>query len=422
MASNPLADDASVEVSAGADITALKLSQDEGFLLSRIMGRRSNVGEIVLLSGMPAEQAKATLTQLVIKGALSVVDFGSSLLDGAPVDDEPSENADPFEGMVFSPRDLNEPTDLSTQQKKRILFIESKLGSWSHYSLLNLKRTASHGDIKKAYFKASKEFHPDAYFRKELGTYKRRVDTIFRAMKKAYDVLNDAGAREEYDATLPADFSPVEQEELRKLAEAHRQKQVDDKRDARLKARMKERRLKRNPMKERLLKARKLIKMAQTARDEGKLADAARHAKMALEYAPQDREIASVGRRIAEAANAERAKVLVKRAAGIMAGMDKDEMCEAAEQLAELAPKDAKVMATAAELLLEGGRPQRGLKFAQTATAADKDEVKAWEVLFRLAAKTNSWATGFRAAENLLRLEPKNSQYKDWMKTAKRNR
>ena len=58
-----------------------------------------------------------------------------------------------------------------------------------------------------------------------------------------------------------------------------------------MRARLKDRRLKRNPMKERLLKARKLMKMAAEAQAQGKLGDAARHARMAMEYAPQDAEI-----------------------------------------------------------------------------------------------------------------------------------
>lgn len=419
MATMPLAEDTVLEVSGGKDLTALALSQDEGFLVSRIMGRRQSVGELLQVSGMPADQARATLARLVIKGALEIVNLGS--MEGGPVlDDAPKRESDPYEGFVFTPSLLAEAADLTVDQKKRILFVEAKLEEWSHYALLDLKRTATSSDIKRGYFKASKEFHPDAFFRKEIGSFKARVDRIFRRMKAAYDTLNDAKRREEYDLTLPPEFTPAEEDELRRLAEVHLAKQKEKAREQRLQERMKAKRLQRNPMTDRILKARELLKMAEDARLKNKVTEAARHAKMAMEYAPQDQQIAMRARVLVEEANVERAKALAKRVPSLIEGGDKDEMCNAAEELAELAPRDAKLLAKAAELLLAGGRPQRGMKLAQQACGVDGDCKPALEALFRLAEKTSSWNAAFRAAESLVRLDPKNGQYKEWLKLAKR--
>jgi curved DNA-binding protein CbpA len=56
--------------------------------------------------------------------------------------------------------------------------------------------------IRRSYFKLSKEFHPDLFFRKELGGFKERMEEIFRWISLAYDTLSDRNKRARYDADL----------------------------------------------------------------------------------------------------------------------------------------------------------------------------------------------------------------------------
>lgn len=62
----------------------------------------------------------------------------------------------------------------------------------SYYQTLNVSDKASQEEIKKAYRKLAKEFHPD----KNLGSDTKHR---FQAVQEAYDVLSDDSKRREYD-------------------------------------------------------------------------------------------------------------------------------------------------------------------------------------------------------------------------------
>jgi tetratricopeptide (TPR) repeat protein len=77
-----------------------------------------------------------------------------------------------------------------------------RLGELDHYALLGVARNVSAGDLKRAYLKAAKRFHPDALSRLGLEDLKRDANELFAAITRAHDVLSDAERRGEYDAGL----------------------------------------------------------------------------------------------------------------------------------------------------------------------------------------------------------------------------
>src|SRR5829696_8566560 len=61
-----------------------------------------------------------------------------------------------------------------------------------HYKTLGVDRKASADEIKKAYRKLARQYHPDT--NKEPGAEER-----FKQVSEAYDVLSDAEKRKRYD-------------------------------------------------------------------------------------------------------------------------------------------------------------------------------------------------------------------------------
>ncbi|CAK7566287.1 MAG: mdj1 protein precursor [Sporothrix epigloea] len=74
-------------------------------------------------------------------------------------------------------------------------------GQKDPYKVLGVDKTASAGDIKKAYYSLAKKFHPDT---NKDPTAKER----FGEVQSAYEVLSDPKKREQYDQFGAAGFNP----------------------------------------------------------------------------------------------------------------------------------------------------------------------------------------------------------------------
>lgn len=404
------------EVAANVDITRLALTQEEGLVVARILGRRVTLADLAREGLIKGVGARDVLESLVRKGALLSVGGAS----------KPA-STNPYAGMAFSPADLAEAADLTEEQRKRILFVEHNLGSWSHYKLLDVRRTASVADIKAAYFKASREFHPDAFFRKNLGSFKDRIERVFKGMKAAYDTLSDPQRRAVYDETAVIELTPEDEAELERLALEKRKENEAKARDARTVERMRESRLKRNPMADRIKRGRDLIQLAEDAFAAGRLDEAANQARLAMTFDEAD-GVKERARRIVLEADRARAQLMVKRVKGVLASpFDMremaDEMNRVVDQAADIAAAaaDAALLTEVGKLLLALKRPVRAAKLAQQATELDARNPRAFEVLAEAASADGKWAIAGRAAERWLQLDPKAARAKELVKEAKRN-
>jgi curved DNA-binding protein CbpA len=77
----------------------------------------------------------------------------------------------------------------------------------SHYELLGIGADADGGAIRRAYLERSKRFHPDSWYRKELGDLGAVLSRTFQRMAAAYQILSDDETRAEYDRDHAAAFS-----------------------------------------------------------------------------------------------------------------------------------------------------------------------------------------------------------------------
>jgi DnaJ-related protein SCJ1 len=73
-----------------------------------------------------------------------------------------------------------------------MLTLRSACQEENYYKVLDVPRSASKADIKKAYRKLSKQFHPDVYKGED-------ANEKFSQITEAYDVLSDDNKRQKYD-------------------------------------------------------------------------------------------------------------------------------------------------------------------------------------------------------------------------------
>jgi curved DNA-binding protein CbpA len=113
----------------------------------------------------------------------------------APPPSTPSSTA----GAKFTPVSN---VDLAPEHQAQIATIFAQLDVLDHYALLGVARGTDRKGIKRAYFELTAKFHPDRFFRREIGPFKLQMEAIFRRMTEAHDTLTEATRRSDYDGYL----------------------------------------------------------------------------------------------------------------------------------------------------------------------------------------------------------------------------
>ena len=180
------------------DATQLRLTAAEGYLLSRIDGA-TPWRLLREMAGIPADEADSCLTRWVEDGLLDVVSEASASSSTMPPAAGCSQAAtvdaavapsEPSPVLEIDESQIDDRLDLDVEVQRRILEFEASLGL-PYHQLLDVPRGSEPRVVKRAYFKLSKEFHPDRYFRKEIGVYVQRLERIFKKVLEAHEMLSD---------------------------------------------------------------------------------------------------------------------------------------------------------------------------------------------------------------------------------------
>ena len=232
------------------ELTRLELTPVEGFVLSRVDGF-ATVREILDLTGLPESQVTDTLQKLLGLGAIEWTHEGPLRPSWAPgPPSRPSTppgaatptrgvgpSATPSRGIVrtkppppgvsrslYDPAELEEDVELDLERRRAVLDTFYRMEELDYYELLGVSRDADKQTVRTAYFKLSKVFHPDTLFGKRLGSYKAKMEAVFRALTEAYEVLGKKKKRTEYDEYLllrdQTRAAQMQIEEGRRTAEA----------------------------------------------------------------------------------------------------------------------------------------------------------------------------------------------------------
>lgn len=79
--------------------------------------------------------------------------------------------------------------------RKSIIFVVKRQYAKNYYEVLNVSKTSSKKEIKLAYYKLSKVYHPDV-------TEVHNSENKYKEIQEAYHVLGDEKRRHEYDTSL----------------------------------------------------------------------------------------------------------------------------------------------------------------------------------------------------------------------------
>jgi curved DNA-binding protein CbpA len=180
----------SLRLCAGSDPTSLPLSAAEGYLLSRIDGH-TPWRVLREIGGLSPDEADICIEGWIADG---VVEMCTERQKPAPP--KPAKSAPTRKHGQIDESQLDDSLEISIDVQRRILEFESGLDR-GYFEILGVPSDASAKDIKRAYRELSREFHPDRYFRKEIGGFATRLGDIFKKVLEGYELLSDPATRAE---------------------------------------------------------------------------------------------------------------------------------------------------------------------------------------------------------------------------------
>lgn len=92
--------------------------------------------------------------------------------------------------------------DLTPAERARIDELFELVQSGTFFELLGVAPDADAKAVQTAYYEMSRAWHPDRYFRKELGPYRERLETVFATLTRAYRTLTNDTERQRYHRDL----------------------------------------------------------------------------------------------------------------------------------------------------------------------------------------------------------------------------
>ena len=153
--------------------------------------------------------AASTLWVLLHAGLLrlrdSPADAPAPLVEIEVIAAKPSSSSPRDLGSAASASGANAAARRGTDDKATALRAEidallGELGEISHYDALGLEADAARGDIKRAYFKAAKKYHPDALAQMGLSGIRESAARVFARIAEAYEILSDKDKKASYDS------------------------------------------------------------------------------------------------------------------------------------------------------------------------------------------------------------------------------
>jgi curved DNA-binding protein CbpA len=201
----------------------ISLRPGEAFLHSRFEHSFVKVSELQSLSGMSDAETLKNLYCLWLGGFLFRQNWNAAFSEKYIADvlslklelkKQPPPKVATDDATAKSPLqrvgkvDLAEktPENSEDKSKKEELTLEKYLeqveNAETHYQILNVPVNADASEIKRAYFRLAKNFHPDLFHRKTDARTHQRIQHAFTELAHAYEVLRNKESREVYDFKL----------------------------------------------------------------------------------------------------------------------------------------------------------------------------------------------------------------------------
>jgi curved DNA-binding protein CbpA len=364
----------------GCDPAGFTLSPAEGYLLSRIDGHTS-WDALRKIGGLPAAEVDRCLERWAAAGLVEWE--GGPAAPGAPPRGTGHLEPDPS-------------LELDVAVQRRVIDFAGQLDR-PYHEILGVPRDADVRTIKKAYFALSKTFHPDRYFRRELGALGPLIERCFKRILEAYELLSDPVTRAEVQAAAPA-AAPVAAAVAQPGGAEVRRRLVRrlDQLTGHGRARTERRR-----------KAKSFFEAGMAAFAKERWLEAAGAVRLSIAFDPECEAYREHFVDVQRKAHDERAKMLVKQAEGSLEMRDWRDALELFEEAVAFRPGDAELAFRAARLAWQAaGELKKAKDLAAAACELEPGNALYRRTLGQIYAAAGLTSNARRELEKALELDP----------------
>jgi curved DNA-binding protein CbpA len=405
-----------LSLSPDCDPTSLSLTPVEGYLLSRIDGHTSwrLLREI---GGLPPEKTDLCIEGWLAQGLLRLGDQARPQSPPRAVAAQRSEPpAKPVDSDSIDESALDPALDLSLEVQRRILEFESRL-DLPYHEILGVAPDADGRTLKRAYLDLAKKFHPDRYFRREIGEFVGRLNRIFKGVIEAYELLSDPATRAEVQKNLVSS-ARVESQASERDREQPTQETVSPAADGtgsttkppltpieRLRQRMRFK-IPESVLAERRQKAAQFFEAARRSRDRGRFKEAASSIRLAIAFDPLDAEIKRVFAEIQAGCAESKIEELIRNSDSSGVASQQRKTLELCEEILLYRPHNPEVNDRAARMAAELNDLAKAREYAERAVEHSPDMGKYHTTLGRIYRQLGDKGHAMRELEKALELDP----------------
>jgi hypothetical protein len=196
----------------------INLSPTDGYVLSRVDGVLS-AREVMQLIPLPLEETQKSLFGLLSTGVVEYLSLPPRPRPAVEPNRPKARAAGAIHAPEQAPAPQPQPPPVSAPpppplapraapqvETRRLEIIEAHaaLKTRTHFEVLGIDRDATEGQVKEAYFRLAKRFHPDVHHDPALSDLRHKLEAVFIRLGDAYEVLRNPRIRASYERALDA--------------------------------------------------------------------------------------------------------------------------------------------------------------------------------------------------------------------------
>jgi curved DNA-binding protein CbpA len=301
---------------------------------------------------------------------------------------------------------MPELVDLEPARQKEIIDLEKAQEGKDYFALLGLKPGAPIDEVKQAFVDFALRYHPDRYAGLNLGSFRARIERIFRRVLEAHTVLSNPEKRESYLRANPklrggaapaaAAASSVPEEPLAGDEERRSERQE---------------RLSRHPYLARTHRLSELMVRSKAAIAKGDFEQAYTALNQVVSLDPKNREATLLLADVRKKHDEQRAKVELQRGLELEKQQDLPKALECFKKASAMDPQNPEAAFRAARLGKMLGLEWNEIRIhAQRAVDVAPDTVAYRLLLAQVFMDGKAGNLAKRHLEAVLKLDPKNAE------------